>query len=102
MGWSCCFPLIVTIAPVGSDEMTSLPTEGICGANVAGHRKAATSIIFEKVLYLTLVFLPTEIVKCEVGKEKRACQQRIKLRATQEKITGSAGLGECVLIMDRI
>jgi hypothetical protein len=56
--WLCCFPLIVTVAPAGSDEITSLPKEGICAHNETAHRRTETSTTFDDVLYLTLV-LPT-------------------------------------------
>jgi hypothetical protein len=55
VSWFYCFPLIVTVAPGGSDEITSLPKEGICGHNEAGHRRTETSATFDDVLYLTLV-----------------------------------------------
>jgi hypothetical protein len=58
VGWFCFFPLIVTVAPAGSDEITSLPKEGICGHNETGHRRTETRTTFDDVLYLTLV-LPT-------------------------------------------
>jgi hypothetical protein len=58
VSWLCCFRLIVTVAPGGSDEITSLPKRGICGDNEAGHTRTETSTIFQEALYLTLI-LPT-------------------------------------------
>jgi hypothetical protein len=53
--WLCCFPLMVTVAPAGSEEITSLPKEGICGHNENGHKRTETSTAFDDVLDLTLV-----------------------------------------------
>jgi hypothetical protein len=47
---------MLTVAPAGSEEITSFPGwGGICGKSIAGHSKIETSNIVQDVQYLTSI-----------------------------------------------